>query len=264
MRRCLQLCAVLTSLLILFVNQFAHAEASSEEMNKSNSPLTPSVSVNFQDYITSSIYGTDDSANTFLLRGAMPLKIGGLPQIVRATLPYSTMPGINGGTVNGFGDFNIFDIFLAGFDGLELGVGPYLVVPTASKDETGSGKWQIGAAAIAIHPQPWGLLGALLTYQHDFAGDEDRPIQNIFTLQPFVIYNMPYALYLRSTAVWNFNWQTGGYYVPFGIGLGKVWEMSGGGNANLFAEPQWTAWHEGDGYPNFQTFVGLNFQFPLK
>ncbi|QDK39580.1 hypothetical protein DOE51_00740 [Bdellovibrio sp. NC01] len=233
-------------------------------MNKSNNPLTPMAALNLHDYITSKIYGTDEDSNSFFLRGALPHKLFNTPQIARLTVPYSTVPDPAGGShVNGMGDINLFDIFLMGIPDFQVGIGPYFVFPTASKDETGSGKWQIGAAATVIHPDTWGMVGALLTYQHDYAGDEDRPTQNIATLQPFLIFNLPTGFYLRSTGIMNFNLETGQYYVPIGFGLGKVWKFESGITMNLFAEPQWTLYHKGDGYPEYQTFVGLNFQFPL-
>ncbi len=255
---------ILAALAVVTSTSNALADASADDMNKSNNPLTPMVALNLHDYITSSIFGTDETSNSFNLRGAMPHLMGGLPQIARMTIPYQTVPGPDGDQVSGLGDINLFDIFLLkGIESVEFGVGPYFVFPTASEDETGAGKWQVGASAMVMSPHPWGLIGGLLTYQHDVAGDEDRATQNIATLQPFVIYNLPSAVYLRSTGIWFFNWETGDYYIPIGVGVGKVWKLESGTTMNLFAEPQWTVAHEGLGVPNYQTFVGLNFQFPI-
>ncbi|WP_374028966.1 hypothetical protein [Bdellovibrio bacteriovorus] len=241
----------------------AQAAVSSDDMNKSNNPLAPMVGLNLHDYITSSIFGTDETSNSFNLRGALPHLLGGHPQLARLTVPYQTVPEAGGDQVSGLGDINLFDIFLMKAGNLELGVGPYFIFPSASEDETGAGKWQLGASGVVIAPQTWGMVGALLTYQHDVAGDDDRPTQNIATLQPIVMHNLPQAFYLRSTGIWYFNWETGDYYLPIGLGVGKVWKLESGITLNLFAEPQWTVAHEGDGVPNYQTFVGLNFQFPI-
>lgn len=251
---------------IILQASFARAEVTSEEMNKANNPLTPLAAVNLHDYVQSSVYSTDESLNTAYLRIASPLMLGGQAQLARMTIPYSVQAlETPTSTTSGVGDVSIFDVFLfKGTGTMEFGVGPLLVLPTASKDETGAGKWQIGAAGIIMAPQPWGLLGALITYQHDFAGDSDRPTQNLATAQPFLIWNMPAGFYLRSAGIMLFNWETGDYNIPLGAGVGKVWKLQGGTTINLFAEPQWTVAHVGDYTPNFQTFVGLNFQFPLK
>ncbi|MBO9668142.1 MAG: hypothetical protein J7501_15175 [Bdellovibrio sp.] len=233
-------------------------------MNNSNNPLTPMAAINLHDYIASSVFGTDDTLNTFYLRAAMPWMAGGLPQLARMTIPYQTVPDSTGDKVSGVGDISVFDVFLMKAGSLELGVGPLFVFPTASEDATGAGKMQLGAAGVLMSPHTWGLLGALITYQHDVAGDSDRPTQNIATAQPFFIYNLCKAYYVRSAGIWYFNWETGDYYIPIGFGAGKVWKTDGGTTINAFVEPQWTVAHEGIYVPNYQTFVGLNFQFPLK
>lgn len=248
---------------ILLVGLFAKADVSAEDMNKSNNPLTPMLGLSLQDYDTSSIYGTNDTSNTGLVRGVLPHLLFGTPQIARLTIPYVSAPSSDG-QVHGFGDMNLFDIFLLpAVDGMAFGVGPYFVFPTASKDELGAGKWQLGASAAAIIPAGWGILGGLLTYQHDVAGDSDRPTQNIATAQPFFIWNLPSAFYFRSTGIWNFDWGTGHYYIPIGAGLGKIWETTDHSTINFFIEPQWTVAHDGVGQPNYQTFIGLNLQFPI-
>lgn len=244
----------------------ARAAPSNDEMNAANNPLQPTLGVNFQDYYTGSYYGpVDDDGNSLLLRGVMPHKLFGLPQIVRATLPITTTPKIgNADSVTGVGDLNLFDIFIFKVAGVEYGIGPQLTAPTASKDETGTGKWQAGLAGLAMAPQKWGMIGGLLTWQTSFAGDSDRPNQNNLQAQPFFIYNFPEGWYARSTATWNFNLRGGGdYYIPIGVGAGKIWK-DGKTTLNLFAEPQWTVAHSGNGVvPNFQLFFGLNLQFPL-
>jgi hypothetical protein len=154
-------------------------------------------------------------------------------------------------------------VFLFKAGPLELGVGPQLTVPSAPKDQLGTGKWQAGAAGVVISPHPWGLLGGLVTYQHSFAGDEDRATQNTLQAQPFGFYNLPKGFYLRSAATWNFDLERGDYYIPLGLGVGKVWKTVDGTTLNLFVEPQGTVAHEGVA-PKLQVFMGLNMQFPLK
>lgn len=183
---------------------------------------------------------------------------------MRATLPIVTTPDseLTGGRHTGVGDLNLFDLFLFKEGAVELGIGPQLTIPTASRDETGTGKWQAGLAGVLIAPQPWGLLGGLLTWQHSFAGDSDRPSVESASLQPFVMFNLPQSVYLRSTATWNFNLKSNDYSIPIGLGIGKIWKV-GRETYNLFIEPQWTVAHDGVGQPKFQTFMGLNIQFPI-
>lgn len=234
-------------------------------MNAANNPLAPTIGANLQNQYVGRSYGMgDEDSNAALLRGVLPHKLFGQPQILRATLPLVTTPHLapDGDRYNGVGDLNLFDVFLFKAGGVELGFGPQLTIPTASRDQTGTGKWQAGFAGVVMAPQTWGLLGGLMTWQKSFAGDSDRVSQDNFTAQPFVMYNLPGGWYLRSTATWNFNLRNGDYAIPLGVGAGKIWKM-GGTTYNVFAEPQWTVSHQGDGQPKFQVFMGLNLQFPL-
>jgi hypothetical protein len=233
-------------------------------MNASNNPLTPSLGANLQNQYTGSLYGLDDAdSNAALLRGTMPHKLFGAPQLLRVTLPIVTSPEVPPSQSHtDLGDLNVFDIVLFKRGATELGIGPQLTAPTAGRDETGTGKWQAGVALLGIAPQRWGLLGGLVTWQHSFAGDDDRRTQNNLQAQPFMIYNRPGGWYLRSTATWNWDLELDTYYIPIGLGLGKVWK-AGATTCNLFVEPQWTLLHDGDAVPQFQVYAGLNLQFPL-
>lgn len=76
-----------------------------------------------------------------LLRGTVPHKLFGLPQIVRCTMPVATTPNVQpDGTKTGLGDLNLFNLFLLKGLGMELGIGPQLTIPTATRDQTGTGK----------------------------------------------------------------------------------------------------------------------------
>ena len=237
-------------------------QVSQEDMNKSNSPLNPAIAVNVQDLYAPELYGSDRETNDLLLRGSIPVMPGQtikFPQLIRVTAPVSTRPDPNGGSTTGFGDLNILDIFLLGktSGGIEYGAGPVLTLPTASDAVLGTGKWQGGVAAMAVRSSPRGLLGGLVQAQTSFAGDDDRSDVASATLQPFFIHNLPQGWYLRSTGICTFNLKSDDYFIPIGAGAGKIWK-SGTKTFNLFAEPQWTVLHEGNGLPQFAVFMGLN------
>lgn len=255
---------VCASVLAALLASVARAQ-SADEMNASNNPLQPSLGLNFQNQYVGRYYGLDDDvdANAFLLRGIVPHKLFGAPQILRATMPVVTTPNLPpDGRHTDAGDLNLFDVFLFKAGRMEFGIGPQLTVPTAGRADAGTGKWQGGLASLAIAPQSWGLVGGLITWQQSFAGGGGRRDQNNLQAQPFVIRNLPHGWYLRSTAIWTWDLQAGGYYLPLGIGAGRIWK-AGGTTLNLFVEPQWTVAHHGDAVPKFQVFAGFNLQFPL-
>lgn len=236
------------------------------EVNEANNPLTPKITINFHDYFIPSFNDTpgDPHANQFLLRGLVPSDMFGMPQLLRFTLPIATSPDVPDGYVTGLGDLTLMDIFILPKEGeVTMGVGPLVVLPTATDESLGSGKWQVGGASVLVAPQSWGLLGALATYQTSFAGQSDREDANLLTFQPIVNVNINDGWYVRSSATWNFNLETGKSYLPLGLGIGKVFALDKGVTMNAFVEPQYTVWHDGPGAPRWQMFAGVNFQFPI-
>lgn len=236
---------------------------SADDANKSNNPLNLAASLNFQNYYTPKLFGTNAHTNDFLVRPTIPIAPGdwvGVPQILRFTAPISTRPQADGSYKTGLGDVNVFDIFLLSQGELDVGIGPMLTMPTATSTETGSGKWSGGLAGTVVSSSKEGLMGALVEWQHSFAGQNNRDTVHSATFQPFLIRNLPQGWYVRSTATWTFDLQKNNYYIPIGLGAGKAWRM-GKNIVNVFAEPQWTVAHKGEGLPQFTVFAGVNITF---
>lgn len=235
------------------------------DVNSANNPLTPKITINLQDYYVPEIKGVDGRhANQFLLRGLIPSDLFGVPQLMRFTLPIATSPEFPSGYKTGLGDLTLMDIFL--FPGKEVsyGIGPLVVLPTATDELLGQGKWQAGGAAIVVAPQTWGLIGGLATYQASFAGQSDREDVSLATFQPIINFNLKDGFYLRSSATMNFDLHGGNYTIPVGLGIGKVFRVSDKVTMNAFVEPQYTVFDHGDGGPTWQIFAGVNFQIALK
>ena len=253
-------CAAMLLLLVVGMSSPAWAQ-SADEVARANNPLAPITAINLQNYSIPSIYGVDDpQANALLLRPVIATE----RLIFRGTLPVSTVP-TSDGSVSGLGDFSAFLAFLLPSRGAwQLGVGPLVAMPTATDDALGTGKWQLGVAAVAVsNVTPTLLAGALVTWQGSVGGDDDRPDASLLTAQPLAIMQIGAGYYIRSTGVIQVNTENGDFAVPFGLGAGKVFR-SGRAVLNAFLEPQWTVLHDGAGQPAFQLFAGLNIQFPSK
>ncbi len=235
-------------------------EVSEKDLAASNNPLSGLNAVDFQNTYTPSIFGLPDkTANTMNLRG---IKTVGR-HIIRATLPVVSQPSSAGIDRSGLGDSNIFDVLLLSPDGapLDYGVGPLLVMPTATSGDTGAGKWQGGASAAVVKPLSGGsVVGSLVTWQASFAGHEDRQETNIGTTQLIANLALSAGYYLRSSPVMVFDFQNDRYLIPWGLGLGKVFK-TGAMMANAFFEAQPALYHKGDGQPAMQLYMGLNLQW---
>jgi len=239
------------------------AEIDAQTLAKANNPLADMNAFNFHDYYSPSLHGVpDETSNTMNLRG---VAVAGR-QIIRATLPVSTVPG-TAGPVSGLGDLNVFDaIVLTPPDALTtIGVGPLLVLPTATEDALGApSTWQVGGAVVAVRPLAAGsVVGALVTWQTDFAGGDRRVNTSLLTGQMFLTISVGGGWYVRSSPLAVFDLENDVTLVPFGLGMGKVVPL-GRAVVNAFVEPQFTVYHEGRGVPSQQVFAGLNFQFAKK
>jgi len=249
---------IFSGMMTMAVAQEDNATSSNAEV-QANNPLASIKTFNLHNYYVPKLTGLpDETSNTMWLRYAQP--IGRF--LVRASLPFPTVPAGRFSSTSGLGDLNVFGTYLAVKNAkTTIGVGPLIAMPTASNEALGSGKWQAGAALIAFQVvSPQLQLGGLITWQTSFAGDSDRSETNLMATQLFGIWQLGTGYYLRSSGIMAFNLRSGDYNVPFGMGVGKVLK-SEKLVFNIFAEPQFTVLHNGPGQPKLQLFFGLNTQF---
>jgi hypothetical protein len=144
----------------------------------------------------------------------------------------------------------------------QFGIGPQYTAPTATDPSLGSGKHSLGGTAVVVWSHQNLMLGSLLQLQGSVAGDDTRPDVQTLAAQLFAILQIGGGFYLRSTPVATFQFNSGNYNVPFGLGAGKVVVLDRT-VLNWFVEPQATFLVEGAGQPLFQLFTGLNIQYRL-
>lgn len=228
-----------------------------------NNPIASATSLNIQNEYIGNLSDIDESGNILNLRAIQPFSLGG-EWVARATLPVVTLPtppDLDSET--GIGDFNVFALKLidVGRPTVTVGFGPSLTVPSATNDALGNGTWNAGLANVLFNftnPRfQWGYLAVWETdfaKQRDDAGDVNRAF-----FQPFGILQMGDGWYLRSTGVWNYDFETDNYSMPVGLGLGRV-IITEPAVLNVFFEPQVAVATEGPGQREWGAFFGINFQ----
>lgn len=228
-----------------------------------NNPLAKFQAFNMHDYYVPTLTEAENqTANTYWFRYAQPFG----KWLFRASLPVSSVPTGTSTSTSGLGDFNAFAAYLfdTGNPKVSAGLGPQVTAPTASEDATGTGKWLGGLAAVYFDASSKAFQwGGLVTWQKDFAGDADRPAQNIVAVQPFYFVQIGNGLYLRGAPAWVFNLENDSYNVPMGLGIGKV-VPTPSAVFNIYIEPQYTILSRGAMQPQLQIFVGFNTQFVKK
>jgi hypothetical protein len=85
-------------------------------------------------------------------------------------------PGEGWGKTSGFGDMAVVSLLSPAktHEGLIWGGGPTFILPTATNDALGQGKWQAGPAAAGLYIGKEWVFGALAQQWWSFAGAGDR------------------------------------------------------------------------------------------
>nr|WP_254310855.1 hypothetical protein [Rahnella aceris] len=183
---------------------------------------------------------------------------------MRGSLPVNTYPSPpSGGHKTGTGDLNLFASWLidTGNPAVSFGFGPQITAPTASDDSLGTEKWSAGLVNVLFDASsPKFQYGYLASWQHSFAGKDDRNDVHLGTFQPFLFYQLGGGTYLRAAPIWVYNFQNDSYSVPMGLGIGQVIRQEKT-VYNFFIEPQGSVADHGPGQPRWQIFAGLNLQF---
>ena len=87
------------------------------------------------------------------------------------------------------------------------GVGPVLLLPTATDETLGSEKWGIGPTAVVLRQSGQWTVGALANHIESFAGESQRADISATFLQPFLTYvtskQTTFAVNTESTYDWD-------------------------------------------------------------
>ncbi|AKC85890.1 hypothetical protein WQ53_03055 [Pseudoxanthomonas suwonensis] len=138
------------------------------------------------------------------------------------------------------------------------GVGPALMLPTASDDLLGTGKWGAGPTAVVLRQTEGGwTYGALVNHIWSFSGDSDRDDVNSTFMQPFLSRGLGQGRTVTVNFESSYNWEGEQWTVPVNVGYSKVSKIGGQlvsyyGGARYYLDAP-------DGGPDW----GLRFVFTL-
>ncbi len=238
--------------------------AFAQDSIQANNPIADMTSLNIQNEFVGNLSGIDETANILNLRAIQPFQLFGGPWVARATLPIVTLPTAPAlDHQTGIGDFNVFALKLidVGSPTVAFGIGPNLTVPSSSDRDLGTGTWNAGIANVMFNfTNPRVQWGYLAVMEASFAKrDDDAPDQSRAFFQPFGLYQLGEGWYLRSTGIWNYDFETDSYATPVGFGVGRVL-VTAPAVINMFFEPQYSIFTDGQGQREWGAFFGANFQ----
>ncbi|UCE94394.1 MAG: hypothetical protein JSV73_03720 [Flavobacteriaceae bacterium] len=230
-------------------------------------PVGDLISVPLQNNTNFGFGPYDRTQNVLNIQPVVPIGLGSDWNLITRTIfPVTTQPDFfsESGSTTGLGDVNFTAFVSPAKPGKFIwGAGPAIILPTATDETLGSGKWSAGPSVVGLTIQgPW-VAGLLVSQVWSFAGQSDRGDVNFFLAQYFVNYNMDHGWYLVSAPIITSNWEASSgnqWIVPFGAGAGKIFRI-GKQPINFNTQAFYNAVKPDFG-PDWQWRVQLQFMFP--
>jgi len=105
------------------------------------------------------------------------------------------------------------------------GVGPVELLPTASDDALGTGKWGLGPTFVALKQSgPW-TVGYLGSHIWSVAGESNRPDVNVTTMQPFFSYTTKTHTTVGAYTETVYDWKGEQWSVPLIVQAGQLFKI---------------------------------------
>ena len=209
-------------------------DESAELARAVQNPIADLISLPFQNNTNFDFGPREKTQNVLNIQPVIPFSLGeDWLAITRTIVPIVSQPSLFPGQdrETGLGDI-VFTAFLSPSDkdlwiGKKVlwGVGPAILLPTATDNQLGPGELGAGPSAVFLAmPGKW-VIGSLFSQIWSFTSGSNV---SLFTWQPFANYNMADGWYLTSSPLVTANWKNSAsdtWTVPLGGGVGRVFRL---------------------------------------
>lgn len=208
----------------------AQAQDADQLAKQLSNPIASLTSVPMQFNWDDGVGATDDGDRFSLtVQPVIPVSIGeDWNMISRTIMPLISQNDVfpGAGSQFGLGDVTqslFFSPKALTASGWTWGVGPVLLLPTATDDLLGAEKWGAGPTAVALRQTAGGwTYGALVNHIWSFAGSGDRADVNATFLQPFLSKSLGKGRTIGVNVESSYDWENEQWTVPFNISYSKV------------------------------------------
>lgn len=193
-------------------------------------PLASLISIPFQSNFDFKAGANKDGFSYGLnIQPVIPFSLNADWNIIsRTIIPIAYRDYMPNGSVAGLGDINASFFFSpkqAGPNGLIWGAGPVFLLPTASDDYLGGGKFGLGPTAVALIQRNDWTVGALGNHIWSVAGSSNKENISSTLLQPFVSYNLGHGRSLSLSLDSNYNWEATQWTLPVNLDATQVFKI---------------------------------------
>jgi hypothetical protein len=242
------------------------APSAEELAKKLSNPIASLISVPFQNNTDVGIGAYNGSRNTLNFQPVIPISLSpSLNMITRVVLPIITQQDI---TAPGAKQSGLSDAVVSAFfspaeakNGLTWGVGPAILVPTATDKLLGTEKLGVGPTAVILKQANGWTYGALVNQIWSVAGSSNRADVNQMFVQPFVAYNWKSGAGAGGNFEITQNWEGNATAVYFNPTVTAVTKL-GTQMVQLAVGPRIPVAIPEGSRPDFGIRAVLNFVFP--
>jgi hypothetical protein len=190
------------------------AVVSSQELaDKLANPVASMISVPLQNNSDWGIGPYNGSKNTLNIQPVIPIKLSAnLNLITRYILPVIDQRDITGPDTKqtGLSDMTVSAWFSPSHpkNGLIWGIGPALLIPTATDDLLGTKKFGVGPTALILKQGHGNTFGFLVNQLWSVAGDKSRSDVNQLFFQPFFAHSFASGASIGGNMELTQNWES--------------------------------------------------------
>jgi len=209
---------------------FSYGGDATSLAKQSQNPVSSLIQLPFENNANFNSGKDDKTLNVLNVKPVVPMSLNeNWTLISRAIVPVVSQPGVSGtlddDRKNGLGDTTYQGFFTPAKAGdMIWGVGPQIQIPTHTDSRLGNNRWAAGPTAVFLFmPGKW-VYGTLLSQIWDVTNSGNEDI-SMFTMQPFINYNIGEGWYVVSNPVITADWEADSgdkWTVPLGGGVGRV------------------------------------------